>query len=382
MATSGGAIEREGVHAREVVRPALAARVALLWRRVPKPLLALLVIALIEGAAWIVVLPPLQGPDEASHFAYVQKIAVTGSIPWHTSSHEPAKLGQAYSTEVEVAGRCSGLTGLERNPAARAPASAVDERACFAELNRLPRGARSDGGFTSAFKNPPLYYLYEAVPYLMFHNSTFFTRSFAMRLANLPLTLALVVFAWLLAGELLLGLPRGPALRVLATAAVALNPQLMMMTATINPELLLAALWTAGLWLSVVVVRHGLTRARIAWLIAVCAMAAFTQGRGLPLVLPAALAIGVAAWRLRRPGPRLASAIALACVVVLLGGGYVLLHHTLGGKSRSHAPKVSFRICGSSTCPSWASWRRRSTRATASARCSSTAFSARSPSSR
>src|SRR5271166_3203968 len=332
MATSGGAIEREGVRPREVVQPTLAARAAAVLRRIPTPLLVLLVIGLIEGVAWIVVLPPLQGPDEVSHFAYVQKVAETGSIPWHISSHEPARAGHAYSTEVEVAGLCSGLTGLERNPAARAPASSVDERVCFAELNRLPAGARSDGGFTSAFKNPPLYYLYEAVPYLMLHNSTFFTRAFAMRLANLPLMLALVLFTWLLAGELLLGLPRGPALRAVATAAVVLNPQLMMMTATVNPDLLLAMLWSAGLWLSVATVRHGLTRARVGWLIAVCVLAAFTQGRGLPLILPAALALAVALWRLRRPRRRVAYAIIAASVVAVLVGGYVLLHHTLRGE--------------------------------------------------
>ncbi len=332
MATSGGAIEREGGPARDAFHPTLVARVALAWRRIPRPLLALLVIALIEGLVWIVVLPPLQGPDEIGHFAYVQKIAETGSIPWHRGSHEPLHRGNPYSTEVEVAGLCSGLSSLERNPAARAPASSLDEDVCFSDLSRLSDAARSDGGFTAAFKNPPLYYLYETVPYLVFRHSTFFTRSFVMRLANLPLLLALVVFTWLLAGELLLGLPRGPALRVLATAAVVLNPQLTMLTATINPDLPLAALWTAGLWLSVLIVRYGLTRTRVAWLVAVCALAGFTQGRGLPLILPGALAVAVAVWRVRRPGPRLAGPIAAVCGLAVLSGGYVLLHHTLRGE--------------------------------------------------
>ncbi len=287
----------------------------------------LLAIALIVGLAWCIVLPPLQGPDEISHFAYVQKIAETGSIPWRTS--EPANPGQAYSTELAVAGLCSGMTGLAQNPSGRAPASAVDERACFAELNRLPPGARSDGGFTSADKNPPVYYLYETVPYLLFHNSTIFTRLFVMRLANLPLMLALVIFTWLLSGELLLGLPRGPVLRVLATAAVVLNPQLAMMTATINPDLLLAALWTAGLWLSVSIVRHGLTGARAGWLIAVCVLAGFTHGRGLPLILPAVLALVVGIWQRRRHGTGATRALVGIGAVVLLAGAYLLLRYAV-----------------------------------------------------
>lgn len=298
-----------------------------LARRVPRSLAVLLVIALVEGLAWCVVLPPLQGPDEVGHFDYVQKLAETRSIPWRSSP--PAGSGHPDSTEVRAAGLCSGLTGLEQNPAARAPASVIDERICFTDLERLPPGARSDGGFTSADKNPPLYYLYEAVPYLAFRGATFFTRSFVMRLANLPLLLAFVVFTWLLSGELLLGLPRGPALRVLASAAVVLNPQLTMMTATINPDLALAALWTAGLWLSVSVVRHGLTRARAGWLVAVCVMAAFTQGRGLPLLAPALLALAVAVWQRRAHSPRATASAAAGGAVVALVGAYLLLRYAV-----------------------------------------------------
>lgn len=327
MAMSGGAIEREGARPKEVTHSGFAARMAPAWRRVPKPLAVLLAIALVEGVAWCIALPPLQGPDEVSHFAYVQTIAETGSIPWRSSPS--ANPGNAYSTEVAVAGLCSGITGLAQNLSARAPASVVDERICFADLNRLPHGARSDGGFTSADKNPPLYYLYESAPYLVLRHSTFFTRSFVMRLANLPPLLALVVFTWLLAGELLLGLPRGPALRVLATVAVALNPQLTMMAATINPDLLLAALWTAGLWLSVAIVRHGLTRARVGWLIAVCALAALTHGRGLALIPAAALALTVAAWQRRRPTGYAAAMSAGAGVLAVLGGTYLLLRYAV-----------------------------------------------------
>lgn len=319
--------ERQGGSSREKVAFGLVSRLGVLVRRVPRSLTLLLAIALVEGLVWCIVLPPLQGPDEVSHFAYVQKIAETGSIPWR--SGPPAEPGYAYSTEVGVAGVCSGITGLEQNPAARAPASTIDERICFGDLNRLPASARSDGGFTSADKNPPLYYLYETVPYLAFRGATFFTRSFVLRLANLPLLLALVLFTWLLSGELLLGLPRGPALRALASAAVVLNPQLTQMTATVNPDLLLAALWTAGLWLSVSIVRHGATRVRVAWLIAVCVMAGFTQGRGLPLLAPAALALAVAWWRRRARSRRAGAGFVATGAVVVLAGAYLLLRYAI-----------------------------------------------------
>lgn len=295
--------------------------------RIPLPLGMIAAVALVAGVVWCIVLPPLQGPDEISHFAYVQTIAETGSIPWHLK--EPRNPGLAYSTEVGVASRCSGLTELARNVSGRAPASAVDERICFAALNRLPHGARTDGGFTSSEKNPPLYYLYETLPYLAGHGTTVFTRLFLMRLANLPLLLALVVFVWLLGGELLLSLPRGPALRALATVAAALNPQTTMMTATINPDLLLATLWTGGLWLAVSIVRRGATRSRVLWLVALCAAAALTQGRGLPLIAPAALAIAVAAWRRYRPSGYVAAGAIGAAVVATFGGCLIVLRYAL-----------------------------------------------------
>ncbi len=327
MATRGGTIEGPHVGSGGKTDQGVLSRAASSWRRVPRPLAVLFAIALIEGLVWCIVLPPLQGPDEISHFSYVQKIAETGSIPWHTS--EPANPGKAYSTEVETAELCSGMSGLAQNLSARAPASVVDEHICFAALNHLPPGSRSNGGFTSAEKNPPLYYLYETLPYLAVHNATFFTRSFVLRLANLPAMLAIVLFAWLLAGELLLGLPRGPALRVLATLAVALNPQLTMMTATINPDILLAALWSAGLWLSVIVVRHGATRTRASWLVAVCVLAAFTQGRGLPLIPVAAFALAVAFWRRRRPTGAAAVASLTAAALLVLAGAYALLRYAV-----------------------------------------------------
>ena len=380
MATSGGAIEREGARSREVTRTGAASRAVTALRGVPKPLAVLLAIALIEGIVWCIALPPLQGPDEISHIAYVQAIAETGSIPWHKS--EPANPGNPYSTELRLANLCSGLEGLAQNLSARAPASTVDEGACLMDLEHLPPGDRTDGGFTSADKNPPLYYLYETLPYLAFHHSTFFSRSLAMRLANLPAMLALVLFTWLLAGELLLGLPRGPALRVLASVAVALNPQLTMMTATVNPDLLLAAFWTAGLWLSVSIVRHGATRARVVWLAAVCVLAAFTQGRGLPLIpvaAPRARDRAVAAppsGPATRPGP--GSGRAWPCSSSV----HICSFATRSGGSDGE-PGGRFPVLPVAVLPAQIghSWKRRSIPATESARCSWNGSSARSPSS-
>ena len=58
-----------------------------------------------------------------------------------------------------------------------------------------------------------------------------FDQPFVMRLANIPILLAMIVFTWLLAGELLRW--AGRALQALATLiVVTLQPQLMQLTAS------------------------------------------------------------------------------------------------------------------------------------------------------
>src|SRR4051812_27381020 len=80
------------------------------WRRRPRVspvLLALLLAATVEALAWMVVLPPLQGPDEIGHFAYTERIVETGSIPWYRAN--PTKPGRATSTETYAAALYGGI---------------------------------------------------------------------------------------------------------------------------------------------------------------------------------------------------------------------------------------------------------------------------------
>ena len=294
-------------------------------------LLALLAVAMIEAVVWCLALPPLRGLDEAGHFGYVQRLAETGTVVWG-SGRGPHGAGRSDSTEVSAALSCSGLGGLKQNLSARAAGTVADEQACDAALRGTTAADRGDGGYSSADVNPPLYYFYASVPYLAARHANVFTRAFVVRLANLLPLAVVVVFAWMIGGELLLGLPRGPTLRLLATAAVVLQPLLMQMAATVNPDVLLAALCSVGLWLSLVIARTSLSPARVAGLALVCVAAALTHGRGLFLVGPATVAVAVAAWRARAPArraPRLGLLAAAGVVVVLAAGA--LARYALGG---------------------------------------------------
>ena len=107
--------------------------------------------------------------------------------------------------------------------------TAVDERIWDEREAGFDRAQRADGGFTSALRNPPAYYLYASLPYLATSSLGIFDQVFFMRLANIPLLLATVLFAWLIAGELF---GRRRWLQTLATGAVALQPLLIHLAAS------------------------------------------------------------------------------------------------------------------------------------------------------
>ena len=298
-------------------------RLAARARRLEAPLVVLLALATLQMAAWAILLPPWQGADEVSHFAYVQRMVETGSIPWFPGGDpgDPTRT-YPYSTELKVAAAWGGTFSLLLNDQDRPPGSPVAEALWRRADARETHGRRGDGGFTSAMANPPLYYVYASVPYAATHSLSIFDRAFAMRLFNLPLLLATVWLTWLIAGELLgAGWPR-----VLATAAVALNPQLAQIAAIVDPDIMLTALWIAFFYLAIMAIRHGPTRGRLAGMAALAVASCLTHGRGLAILVPAVFVAGALLWRYRRPSRRTALVAGAALAVVFA----VLLYRTLG----------------------------------------------------
>jgi 4-amino-4-deoxy-L-arabinose transferase-like glycosyltransferase len=275
-------------------------------RSVPPPLAVVLALAGLLAVAWSLLLPPLQGPDEVGHVAYVQRIADAHELPFDPGRGGGGRGIDTASTELRAAARAAQLEELQGNPAARPAWSGVDEAAWEREERRLGPGAREDGGFNASFRNPPLYYAAVTPVWLATSKASVFDRMWAVRLANVPLALALVVLVWLLAGELL-----GPALwpRTLAAGLAALQPGVTNLEGAINPDLLLIVLGTAALLAMLRLVRVGPSPARLAGLAAALAAAGLTNGRGLLLVAPAVVALLVAWRRFGAPAPRLWRAV-------------------------------------------------------------------------
>jgi hypothetical protein len=298
-------------------------------RAVPAPLVVLLAIATVELAAWSLAVPALQEPDEASHFSYVQDVVERDQIPWPSSVPGPRDDLARFSPEQRVASIWAGLEPLRANLSARPLWTSPDEAVWRARDRALGADARSAIQPSSAFVNPPLAYAYDALPYAIVGGS-FFDRLFAVRWANLPLLLVTIVATWLLAAEVF---HRRRAPVVLASSVVATQPLLTSVAGGVTPDVMLCALFALGLALSIRVVTRGPARGRTVALVAVTVAAPLSQPRGLALAIPAAVALGIAYWRVPR-APVLARFRSIAAAVagaVAVGGGVLALRYAERG---------------------------------------------------
>ena len=261
-------------------------------RTIPRPLAALLAMATIQVVAWILILPPFQGPDEEAHFAYVQHLAETGERPGL-----PGAGARSYSTEQGEAMQWADLVVLRGVVGARPGWAEAEEQRWNDVEASLPDEASSDSEQNAAGGNPPLYYALEAIPYHLSPGGSFFNRFYMARFGSAVFYVAAVAFMWLIAAELF----RPVWARTLATAIFALHPKLAMLGALINPDTLLVLIWTVFIYVGVRIVRHGPTLRRLIAAGTAVAASLLTHGRGLA-ILPALLVLlGIAYLRWRPP---------------------------------------------------------------------------------
>ncbi|MET0603436.1 MAG: glycosyltransferase family 39 protein [Baekduia sp.] len=279
-------------------------------RRVPAPLALLLAVAAVLSLSWSLVTAPMQGPDESDHIGFVEHLAETGKIP-------SAATGKgAYAIDQQLA-LGTGLLSMYQNRLGRPPWTSGAEQAFRDAEDRLPADARETGdGPNSVGKNPPLYYLYEAAGWKLAFGAGFFGKIFVLRALSGLMLLVMVAFTWLIAGEVF---RRRRLPQTVATATVALLPMAGFMSGIVNTDIMLAAIWTAFLWLALRTARQGLTWQRAAGLAAVTVLSVLTHGRGLALV-PALLIALVVSWLAHRKSLRATLQAAGASGVVLVAG--------------------------------------------------------------
>ena len=292
---------------------------------VPPPLVGLLGAVLLVVAAWVLVVPPWQPPDEDHHFAYVQTLGERLTLPGDSSRPE-------QSTEQRLATSRSNAEQTAAVPTTELEWSEEAFRRWERDETALASSARSDGGGTNpASTNPPLFYAYSALGYWAAYPGDVFDRLYAARAISALLLLVTTTGAWLLAGEVF---GRNRVLQVAAAAVTGLEPMMTFVSASVNPDSLLYALWALALWLGARILRRGLTLGGGVAFFAVIGLGTLTKATTLVLLPAAFLVLGVGLWRLWHSGGgrRAAATTGLAAVASLavLAGGWVVVSVVLG----------------------------------------------------
>jgi 4-amino-4-deoxy-L-arabinose transferase-like glycosyltransferase len=290
-----------------------AARVLKPLGGVPLPLRLILVVAAVEMACWISFTPPWQGPDESAHFAYAQHLAEIGDPPVKNFPQIGAGSKSTQHGTIEAWLNLRPTVGLA---GARPAWSDVDLDSWEGIEARFGKLEREDGyGPNAVAQNPPVYYRFVGVPYKVVGGEDVLTVNFWMRAWTALLFLFSITFTWLAVGELF---GRRRLLQTIAAGAVALLPQLAYISSIVNPDAALATIWTAFTWGAIRLVRRGPTPGGIALMVAPAALSIATHGRGLALVVPAAVALAAAFARHRKFDRWTVAAAAAALVAIAL----------------------------------------------------------------
>jgi hypothetical protein len=210
-------------------------------------LLLVWVCFLARGVFSSVLLPLWEGYDEWAHFAYVERLAYTGSLPVPRQTRVSREVYESLRL-APLAWATSGLSisYLTQDQYWRLPADERDARR--RQLAALPQGwAREEAAadvFLYEAQQPPLYYLILAPVQLAAGGASLPARVLLMRLVSLLLA-SLAIPIGFAAARVVLG---SEGLAVAAMALVAAVPGFLMSAARIGNDGLSTAIFAALLW--------------------------------------------------------------------------------------------------------------------------------------
>jgi 4-amino-4-deoxy-L-arabinose transferase-like glycosyltransferase len=286
-------------------------RVAAARLRPPRPLAALLLLTALLGVAWSLVTPAFQAPDENKHFAYLQELGEDFDLPG-----QPGR--PTESTEHVLANSASNAEQAAQQIGVNMEWSERAYERWRAAQAQLPSAEHGDGGGPNpASPNPPLYYLYEVPAYRLGASGDIFTRLQLARLASVFWLLVTVMGVWLLAGEVF---RRDRLLQLAAAGTAALLPMVQFISASVNPDAMLYALWTIALWLGVRLLKRGLSVVGCGLFFGVVGAAMVVKATSIALLPGAALVFLIAAvrhWRASGGSVRTIGAAAAASLAGL-----------------------------------------------------------------
>lgn len=241
-----------------------------------------LVLGLLNGLLYVFTVPPWQHYDEPNHFEYVWLVAQHGSVP------QPGEFDPIMRRSV---------------------ADSMIEHGFYAPLGFLPDLNAPEGeiwiGQHPQTGDPPLYYLWAALPVRLLQNRADITAQlYAARLASLVLFLLTLVAARGITTELT---PVGHPLRILLPLSLALLPAFVDLMTAVNNDAAAVAIFSWFLWGATRLIQRGLNWLDFFWSLAFALLGLVTRQTAYIAIFLWLLAV-VLAWyrKARAPWRRLA----------------------------------------------------------------------------
>jgi 4-amino-4-deoxy-L-arabinose transferase-like glycosyltransferase len=299
-------------------------------------------LAFLNSAAWALIVPYFQAPDEPSHAAYAIELGETGKPPWDSSGH-------AFASD-ELGALANGLSTFDMLQFAnrtRPPWSKERQRS-YEQEAAAGLARKNGGGPSTASVHGPVYYAFPALAYRIFYDASFTDRMLAMRLASALLAAFTVAFIYGTVRELA---PSMPWAASAAALLAAFQPMFGFIEGTINSDVGVNLAGAALIYLLVRSMRRGLTPRLAVGIAAAFVLGVLAKATMFAFVPVLLFGLAVLAWR-RQGSIRSWLALAgtggaLAAIWAVLASVY---HHTFipvpggGGGVANAAPGFGAKL--------------------------------------
>jgi len=290
--------------------------------------IAVLGLAVAKGLVWSAVLPPWYGPDEASHYAYVQELVENGWLPRATD----ANAALYYPPDIVCSESNLDLTlygGFHAEPPFGIPMAPCSASSPADRLGSRPINAAA--GYS------PVYYA-AAVPfYLLTRPLAVEARLDSVRLWSVVLGVLAAAFAYLAARW---AFPESPYLAFAAAVLFTVQPMNSQQTAIVNNDALLIAVTAAFWWRFFRALRVGVSAREGVVLGGLIGLAYLAKPQGLFLaaLLPVLYVVGLPRMPVRSEMSRLGGLAAAAAVPIIAAIGIGRIFSQVAGNTSALIP--------------------------------------------
>jgi hypothetical protein len=254
--------------------------------------LAIVAVAILNAAAWALITPPWNGPDEPDHFAYAQTLVELGNTPDKQPS-DKASFSSRHTAALDATSTYSVVGLIDTRP----PWLRADEERFRRTMDEDPRSEEDGGGYLfSTSSHLPGYYGLTGLAYLLADSGSTFTELAAMRLLTALLAGVTALCGFLTVRELS---PRREWLAVAAGLLLAFHPMASFMSGVVNNDAGVNAAAALLIFLLIRGLRRGLSVRLALGLGATLALLPAMKATGTALYPAAAVGILGMMWRRR-----------------------------------------------------------------------------------